>query len=677
MPEPTAEPSSGPPSSISPHDFIHEAIPGGSRFGDEAWDYQAIRPAGHPTRWVRFSRIPVGYRYDVKLYALLQGRPHHPVAVDAGVSIRRDVGTMDAVLDVVDRLAVLTAWGQSKGLATFKDWNEKHADDFLTDLRSGEHREGGSPNAPRALASHVSILKKVARLAPIAQHPLKFEPWPTQSATHVANDVSPNGNKTLPLPWETWQPLLVAADTVVTQLTPLIVDMQRAFRHARPHTDLHRGLYGRRAVETLQSQLDSGYLIPLNTGVGRAKWQRRGSVNSSQICRSLNISQNLFKPSNRNYSHELIRLIDDAVAAGRTEYGGLIPVEGTWAGEIGLSEAEHLPGVLRAACYVLISSLSGMRDSELQALRRDAFDISAVIPSVNSMTYKGQDVLGKARSWWVPSIVQVAVDALEQLSFTGRLFSRSGKVGEGGEEGEYPFARDLKSFIAFVNAEPKDRIGRGIDLRLKPIVLRPRHAINATSLRRTLAVYAATYPGVEIGVGIQLGKASLRATSGYVRDQHHAATTAITDERTKAVRQDLKRILFSGTPIAGPSGDSLEDLRVQVIADPKRADQLIARVAQNYTLGVVNDCAYREKTAACGPGGPKIADHVCFTADCSNAVLHQAHVPVLEMQLARHDRALDAPNLHPKLEANLRRGRAKIAKELRVLRPREDMEAPE
>ena len=76
-----------------------------------------------------------------------------------------------------------------------------------------------------------------------------------------------------------------------------------------------------------------------------------------------------------------------------------------------------------------------MRDSELQALRRDAFDISAVIPSVKSMTYKAQGVNGKARSWWVPSVVHTAVDVLEQLSLTERLFSRSGKTGEGGEEG--------------------------------------------------------------------------------------------------------------------------------------------------------------------------------------------------------------------------------------------------
>nr|WP_314841388.1 hypothetical protein [uncultured Microbacterium sp.] len=665
------------PPPISPDDFVHDDLPRGSMFEEDVWDYQGIRPEGHPSRWVRFTRIPAGYRRDAKIHVLLQGRPHHSVAVLAGVAIRRRVATLDAILDVVDNFAILATWGESKGLHTFGDWTQDRANDFIGDLRLGKHRENGTPHQPPSVRGFVSLLKRVAILAPLLEYPLPFQPWPAQTAAKVAGESTDKGNKTPPLAWESWQPLMVAADTIITRLAPLIIDMQSAFRAARPNDDLSRGQTRQTAVDELQRHLDDGYLIPLHTGLGRSKHQERGRVNTSQICRSLYLSDNLFKHTHHNYSAEIVELIDDAVAAGRTEFGGLMPTRDTWVGEVGLAEAEHLPGVLRAACYIMISSMSGMRDSEIQALRRDAFDISAVIPSVRSMTYKGLSVGGKARSWWVPSVVQIAVDALAQLSLTERLFSRSGKTGDGGEDGAYMFSRDLKRLVAFANAAPEDRVGRGIDLGFKPIVLRPRDAIHATSLRRTLAVYAATYPGAEIGVGIQLGKASIRATSGYVRDQDHAATTAITDERTKAIRQDLKRLLFSGTPIAGPSGDQLENIRVQVIADPKRADQLIARVAQNYTLGVVNDCAYREKTAACGPGGPKLADHVCFTTDCPNAVIHEAHVPVWELQLARHDRALDAPNLHPALEANLRQGRAKIAKELRALRPTGGLEEAE
>lgn len=659
---------------ISPNDFVHEDLPAGSQFGDDVWDFQGIRPLGHPSRWARFTRVPEGYRHDVKLHALLQGRPHHPTAVLAGVLIRKKVGTMAAILTALDDFAVVTAWGERKGLHTFSDWTPELAEDFLRDLRMGEHRENGRPHGPSSVRGFVSLLKRVSILSPLAQHPLPFQPWPAQTAAKVAEEPTGGGNKTPPLPWAAWQPLMVAADIIISRLSPLIIEMQNAFRAARPSDDLSRGATRQRAIDILQRHLDEGYLIPLHTGVGRSKHFARGDVNYSQIWRTLDISENIRKRTSHHFTPAALQLIDDAVAAGKTEYGGLMSTSATWIGEIGLAEAEHLPGVLRAACYIMISSMSGMRDSELQALRRDAFDVSAVIPSVESMTYKSKGVGGETRSWWVPSVVENAVNILEQLSFTERLFSRSGKTGEGGNEGEYAFARDLKSLIAFVNAAPGERIGRGEDLGFKPITLRPRDAINATSLRRTLAVYAATYPGAEIGVGIQLGKASLRATSGYVRDQNHAATQTITDERTQAIRKDLKRLLFSGESIAGPSGDYLENIRVQVIADPHRADQIIARVAQNYTLGVVNDCAYREKTAACGPGGPKLADHVCFTTDCPNAVLHGAHLPIWETQLVRHDHALDAPNLHPGLEANLRRERAKIVREIRALRPVEVLE---
>lgn len=672
---PSRDSDSGGRTPFDPLDRVHDDCPKGSCFRDDVWDYKEIRPrASHSGRFLDFTRFPEGYRSDMKVYFMLQGRPHHPLAVSSGVGVRRNPATLPSIMGAAGLLVLIARWGATQGLRDFGDWEQGHADSLVEALRNGTHHDEGAPNLPHSLRPFVSLLKKLPLINPLVAHALTFTPWPMQSAREIAEVPSGAENYTPPLAWETWQPLMAAADAAISKWAPIIIEAERAFRDTQTRGEMRGGVSGDRAVAALQDYLNSGGLVPLHTGFGRNGNQPRGAVNYSLLQRKVNLSSWAFSPRSPKFS-DVSELLGRAIEGGRVEYGGLLTCRSSWIGEIGLAEAEYLPAVVRGACYVMISSLSGMRDSELQSLRRDSFDVNSIVPSLAAMTYKSEAIGGRPRTWWVPSAVHAAVQVLSELSHTDRLLSRSGRTGYGGEDGEYASDRDIDRLINFVNAAPDERPGRGSDLGLSPIRIPRRNAVNATALRRTLAVYAATYPGADIGIGIQLGKASLRATSGYIRDRKHQATVAITDERVKAVQDDIRRVLFAGEPIAGPSKDQLENLRVQIIADPERANQLIARVAENYHLGVVNDCAYREKTAACGPGGPKLADHFCATTDCANAVFHQAHLPTLDAQIMRFDVALDKPNLHPGLEGNLRRERAKVARRRRELISSDPMEA--
>ena len=142
---------------------------------------------------------------------------------------------------------------------------------------------------------------------------------------------------------------------------------------------LSRGASGRNGLHILRNYFDSGGLLPLSTGMGRGS-HKRGSVARSMLMRKAGISKNILTPSHESYLPAAEELLTQALTDGRTEFGGLIKPtisvhhsDGStspWVSEIGLAETEYFDSVLRAACYILIAALSGMRDSELQDMQR-------------------------------------------------------------------------------------------------------------------------------------------------------------------------------------------------------------------------------------------------------------------------------------------------------------------
>ncbi|WP_143740746.1 phage integrase family protein [Microbacterium sp. SZ1] len=645
-------------------DYVHDDMPDGPRFSDNRWDCQSIRRQGFATRYLNFEDIPSGYRPDVKLFLLFQGRPHHSHAVNAGVVLRRNPAPLEAMVAQLARFSLITRWGEANKLASFKQWSQKHANAYIEDLRAGKHYANGQPNGPSSVRAHATLLQQLRVMAPAAPNPLSFNPWFGLTGAEVAGDEPDLEARTPPLPREeTWEPLLAASAFVIFECKDTILQAHAALRDSRTSPEMGRGFSGRDAVNVLEAYLEGGGRVPLITAFGRNKKRTRGAPNLAMLRRKLNLSENITKPSHRAYNPEIRRTIQRAVDEGQTEYGGLVECapDSPFA-EIGMDEAEYLPSVLRAACYVMIASLSAMRDSEIQAIRRGSVNRDLDVPEISSITFKHAGVFGRPRTWWIPEVVTQATTALEQLTATNRVFARSGRRGDGGEDGEYRAQRDIRRLIDFANSPPERRPGRGRELHLSPIRLTPGHTINAMSLRRSFCVYAAAYPGMDIGIGIQLGHASLRVTGNYTRDRHHVASAVLDDERAKVVRRAVAELVYSEEAIGGPSGGRLMELRAQVVADPARAALLISRAAENYHLGATNDCAHREETAACGPGGPKLADRFCATGACPNAVVHAKHVAVLDHQIARADALLDTDGLHPGFEKNVRSGRAGMVK---------------
>jgi hypothetical protein len=67
---------------------------------------------------------------------------------------------------------------------------------------------------------------------------------------------------------------------------------------------------------------------------------------------------------------------------------------------------------------------------------------------------------------------------------------------------------------------------------------------------------------------------------------------------------------------------------------------------------------WHEPRAACGPGGPKLAEGVCRGARCGNAVFRQTHLPAVHAHVRRIDDFLDSGRGHPALLDDLRAQRS-------------------
>ncbi len=489
-----------------------------------------------------------------------------------------------------------------------------------------------------------------------------------RSAARVAGEVAAFENRTPPLPWDTWRPLIAASAVFIDRFSTDILAADRALRAAQTSNQLNRGATGSDAIECLEKFLDDGGVIPLHTGFGKAGGRSRGHANFALVQRLAGVSGITFKRTHHAYQPRVYEIIDDAVTEGKVAYGGLVTpsveiTDGsgestTWITEIGMGEAEYLPSLLRAASYILIASLTGMRDSEIQELRVGSVEMQDGLTVLRAKQFKGRSPEGIERVWWAPEVLTKVVDTLTELSTHEWLFARVPRSGEKRRPGPYDPHRDIARLIDFVNAAPDSRVGRGNGLALEKIALSPSDAINATSLRRSYSVYAATHPGAIIGIGMQLGHSALRQTTVYGSDGNEHAVSLLNDERIKVVREEVDRIVGDARPLAGSGGDDLDKIRAQVILDPDRAERLLDQVADRYHLGLVNDCLYTPGTAACGTDGPHLAGHFCAANRCPNAVFHETHRPLITLHIERLDHQLDRPGGHPDFASSIREQRA-------------------
>jgi hypothetical protein len=655
---------------LGPNDPVLEGVVAGPKYGDDVWDLRSvIRRESQSERTLDFRTVPGTYQQSLRDVLVVLAQPTHPVVLAAGIARRGTHGSVATLVDSFRRLRTLAVWGSGENLPDFSSWTQQDADKFVASMRSGHHREGGAVLGPGTVRKFVQQLKLVRACGPVMPGGgLPFQPWGARSASTVAEEVTSYENKTPPLPWETWGPAVAAAWTIVDKFSADILTASTAA------ANLASERRGDRAWARLQEWAKSGGVLPLHTGFGRATG-RRGHPNVGLLCRQLHISDTFLNHVSWGFEPAGLELVQEmANDPARSTYGGLVQPtvmvthpNGTatpWVAEIGLGEREYLDSVLRAACYVILAALTGMRDSEIQALTKVAVTTRDGLPALLSRQYKGNDSEGgEERGWWAPAPVLRTVEVLTALSpHMSHLLARSAT-----NLGSYAPSRDIPRFLEFVNGDPATRAGRGQGLGLAPIYVDDRTSINSRTLRRSFSVYAVTRPAAELGLGIQLGHAAWRTTTGYAADGQQAATHLFDEERKNVMRQQAAALVGGTGPVAGKQASTVLALRAQVISDPGRADRIAAQVGDKLHLGVTNDCMYASETAACGPDGPFLGDHICGGDDCANALFTLAHKQVLEGSIARMDSYLDAGRGNDVLIERMRRDRARLVRLVREL----------
>lgn len=660
---------------------VYPGVLHGPRFGDLAWNIAPLATrATHAERELDFADMPASWALPIREVMMVLAQPDHPRVIAAGVIRRAKPAPFGTLVRVFAHLRVIAAWAIARDLYGPATWTQTDADALLDDLRAGHHRENGGALTPDTVRHYVILIKQFRTFGPaLTDGGLAFQPWGGRSPNNVAEAVRPVENKTPPLRWDTWAPLVAASWAFVDRFSS---DILGALAAAASLPREPRGPSGPNALPAIRSWAARAGKVPLHTGVGRGG-HRRGQPNTSLLSRQLGINDMTFKKNHGKYCAAAIDLVAAMTnAPERSCFGGIWAptvlvtlddgTERTWIDEIGRGELDLLVSILRASAYVLLASLTGMRDSEIQELTRDTSTSQDGLPAIASTQFKGeQSPNGRPRAWFGPPPVFRTLDVLQALSrHSTHLFARSES-----NAGNYLPARDIRRLISFVNGDPATRPGRGHGLGLSTIHPTSAANINQTALRRSFCVYAARYPGAELGLGIQLGHAALRTTTGYMIDSQQQTARLFSKDRQDIAREQVAALVLDAPPLTGAPSAELSTMRAQIIADPARADRIVSSVGEHYHLGFFNDCLWRQARSGCGPDGPHLAQGVCKGAACGNALFRPEHLPPVTAHVERIDAFLDSGRGHPALLDDLRKQRtlySRVIDDLQATAPDED-----
>ncbi|MFD4611357.1 hypothetical protein ACFWOT_25375 [Streptomyces sp. NPDC058440] len=309
--------------------------------------------------------------------------------------------------------------------------------------------------------------------------------------------------------------------------------------------------------------------------------------------------------------------------------------------------------MIRAACYVFITALSAMRDSEVQEIRRGALTQHYGAPAIASTLVKGR--VNKPREhWWIIEPVAQAIALAERLSqhethIFASLASPARANGLDGSKGFTPHM-DIDLFIQHIN-------DTAAQTGLEPI---PDTLVRPHMFRKTMSVITRQEPDGEIANGLQLKHAARRAlantvTAAYGQADKQWAKEFNTELETAAAERlvAMLRSRRSGETVAiGPGAHRLHasldkvntrleqagpDLRANV-ADQRLEVTLLRDEFADLHLGTINHCLWNRATAECqnalpeGKRGNQPLLGACQPSRCRNSVLTIKHVPIWRLE---------------------------------------------
>jgi len=354
-------------------------------------------------------------------------------------------------------------------------------------------------------------------------------------------------------------------------------------------------------------------------------------------------------------------LVAAAIEALGVEIGGMdtpISVNPTtgrpWRPRFDAKAVVREERMLQAAAYILCAYLTGMRDCEVQAMRRGCLSITRsddgiiMRHRVRSIAYKGRPTRGEPEQWVTIEPVAQAVAVLERL--TRRAADARGLDTLWPVLSAQPRSKDYVSaeIVRQLNVY-RDHLNALFGTNGEPAIPHGPSGqpwrITTRQFRRTIAWHIANRPFGTIAGMIQYKHASAAAFEGYAGASSSGFRAEIENQRAIGQLDDLL-VYFGdrqeGLMPSGPAGPriarTLDAVSAQLgplhamFADRARLRTLLASLARTLHVGVLADCFFDPATAVClkhatNTDAKEPPPALCQPTRCPNACITARHRP--------------------------------------------------
>lgn len=335
------------------------------------------------------------------------------------------------------------------------------------------------------------------------------------------------------------------------------------------------------------------------------------------------------------------------------------------------------------ASRILCSYFTGMRDSEVQAMRPGCLqrgmspDGMVERLAIRSIIYKGRGTRGEIEEWVTIAPVARAVEVAERLAARHRAPHQHDGLwivlerGTSIERGLSHIVKQINRYSTHLDVQYGTR-----DAPLIPLVDGRNWTFNTRQFRRTLAWYIANRP-----FGVVAGKIQYKHTSVAMFDGYAGASTSgfrqeVEQERVLGQLDDIVvryEACRRGEKLAGPAGKRIAAEMKQVeamtdlpgiVADEKRVKAMLAHLARTLHVGVLNDCFFDRATALClRPSeyrdvAPRLSS--CAPDRCANSCITRHHVPAWQAAIDQADALLANKRLSRTQRAVIREDRDRM-----------------
>lgn len=624
-------------------------------FGDDVWDLQCLMfrsNAEGTDRRCDFRQLDDPSR-RLTAKELVMQRLNRPLPA-ARRSKRPVPISAPTASDIVGHLRRIWKFMDERNIARLLDLRQIDLDAFYRALVADRTK-------PK---HHVYVLKTFYWLYEsrdwLTHDHLGFLPWDGRSLLSITGYEHSKENTTPRIPETVMGPLLRWALAYVDWFSGDIVAALRSEGMWESATRPGREAAPRGAVETRLASWLAGLRERREPLPGRPD-RKAPSVSLAAVAHHIDV----FPPSLRPHRATLEAAAEElGIVPFTSDVNVSVPpgVDQPWRAPFDSlamrAECRHLV----EACYIVTAYLSGMRDSEMQDLRRGCHEPlldeqGAILRHrLRSVTYKGRDNAGEERTWVVIEPVARAIEVLERL--TERFAEETGcsllmvnvhnRVT--GFAVKSSINRRLREFRDHINAVVAPRM---MSLNVGPIPNGPDGKpwpISTRQFRRTTAWHIANRPFGTVAGMIQYGHTAEMVFEGYAGSSESGFRSEVEAERALARRvdivemyEDFKRGVRPAGPMAGNLEGEFQHVREDLddfpgkVVDERRRDKMLKHLRIRLFPGLLADCFFTAEEARC-LRHLRVSDRrepVAGLCDphCTNACWTRKHLAVWEHTL--------------------------------------------